>query len=144
MSRIKLRFIKSIVLSALSACSMALLPVSTPALGNVQHDESYFKGKDTYMYYCARCHGVKANGHGRIAALYMKLGRPRPSNFTSGIYSIRPENYMRSIISEGGGAQGLSEFMPPFMDELSDTQINDVLHFIRTTSRLNTVISKEE
>ena len=96
------------------------------------------------MHYCARCHGVKANGHGRVAALYIRLGRPRPSNFTAGIYSQRPEGYLRSIIVDGGASHGLSEFMPPFGDELSEPQINDILNFIRTTSRIHKVISKKE
>jgi mono/diheme cytochrome c family protein len=36
------------------------------------------------------------------------------------------------IVRNGGKAMGRSEFMPPWGEELTDEQINDVVHYIDT------------
>lgn len=97
-------------------------------------DEKYQSGKKVFSDYCSRCHGIHANGQGRATHLYVSLGRPRPSNFTVKFYSIRPSQYLESVVREGGEKHSLSKFMPPFGAELSKGQINNVVYFIQSVS----------
>jgi mono/diheme cytochrome c family protein len=48
-------------------------------------DELRARGRKIYESYCASCHGAKGNGRGPAAAAV----RPRPTDFTSGVYKLR-------------------------------------------------------
>lgn len=94
----------------------------------------YLEGKKTFGKYCSRCHGENADGRGKVAPLFIKLKTPRPSNFRIKFYTIRPAEYLASVIRDGGEMHSLSKSMPPFKQELSDSQIKNVVHFIKNIS----------
>ena len=97
-------------------------------------DAQYQRGVKVFADYCSRCHGVHANGRGRATPLYVKLQSAHPSNFQLKVYAERPTQYLVSIVRDGGRKHSLSEYMPPFGDELTETQINDVVYFIQNVS----------
>ena len=96
--------------------------------------KKYQMGKKVFSDYCARCHGENADGRGKAAPMYVKLRSARPSNFMIKIFSIRPKRYLTNIVRDGGRKHFLSEYMPPFGDELNNQQINDVVYFIQNVS----------
>ena len=100
--------------------------------------EKYQVGKKVFSDYCSRCHGEKADGRGRTVPMYLSLGAPRPSNFRVKFFSIRPSQYLEKIVRDGGQRHSLSEYMPPFGDELNNQQINDVVYFIQNVSLYST------
>ena len=115
---------------------LALLLSATPPIASAQTEADtevqYERGKKLFTTYCTRCHGKNADGEGRmVKRLYRKLKTQLPSNFTLGIYSDRPAKYLRKIITSGGENNSMSKYMPPFGEELSDENIDDLVHFIK-------------
>jgi mono/diheme cytochrome c family protein len=103
---------------------IAALAVTLPAL-LAQAPALAGDGGAVFQRYCATCHGVKADGAGAAA----KLFRPPPADLTR---SKRTDEYMETIIRSGGKALGRSPGMPPWGQELNDTQIHDVVEYLRT------------
>jgi mono/diheme cytochrome c family protein len=97
-------------------------------------DSQYHRGVKIFADYCSRCHGVHADGRGRAMPLYVKLRSAHPSNFQLKVYALRPKQYLADIVRDGGEKHSLSGFMPPFGEELTETQINDVVYFIQNVS----------
>jgi len=96
--------------------------------------EKYRQSHMLYQSYCARCHGKNADGRAKIAAYYRKISAPKPANFTIPLIKNRSEEYLKSVIMDGGEAHSLSRYMPPFGQELSDNQIDALVYFIKTTA----------
>ena len=117
--------------------SAYLLPSQVIASSDELVPEKYQNGKQTFMQYCALCHGTKANGQGRMAPLYRRTNVKQPSNFTVRYYQTRPIEYLKAIIIDGGEVHGLSEHMPPFKSELSEQQLDDVVYFIKSISKFS-------
>lgn len=97
-------------------------------------DQQYHRGVKVFADYCSRCHGVHADGRGRATPLYVKLQSAHPSNFQLKVYAQRPTQYLANIVRDGGKEHSLSEYMPPFGEELTETQIDDVVYFIQKVS----------
>lgn len=95
----------------------------------------YQSGENIFMTYCAKCHGKKANGRGRMAPLYRRMNARQPSNFTVKFYQYRPEGYLKNVILQGGEANSLSKYMPPFAGELEGEKLDDVVYFIKNVSK---------
>ena len=83
------------------------------------------RGRMLFRNYCVGCHGLDATGCGPSARLY----RPRPANLTS---STASAEYKASIIRNGGQAMGRSPFMPPWVGELDEAQIHQVIAYLST------------
>ena len=121
--------------AALSAMPAAA-PAATPAaarradgalLPRDSRDAAVFRGSLVYANYCATCHGANADGHGRAARLHT----PRPANLRA---SDKNDAYVALIVRRGGEAIGRSAGMPPWGEELTDEQINDVTAFVRSVN----------
>ena len=84
-----------------------------------------FRGSIVFQNYCILCHGVNADGKGRAAKLY----NPKPANL---VLSDKNDQYIELIVRKGGGAIGRSEFMPPWSNELTNEQIDDVIGYLRS------------
>ena len=101
-----------------------LYPAAPPGYPDKNSAEaSIYRGSIVFHHYCELCHGVKADGNGRAAKLY----NPRPANL---VMSDKNNAYKNLIIRQGGKMLGRSEFMPPWGNELTDEQINDVVAFL--------------
>jgi mono/diheme cytochrome c family protein len=104
----------------------ALATAFSPAFGQ-SAQASADNGGALYQRYCATCHGVKADGTGAAARLF----KPPPADLTR---SARPDEYKKLIIRVGGEPMGRSPGMPPWGQELSEEQIQDVVQYLRTVS----------
>ena len=120
------------------ACSsfLALMLLVAGPLAMAQTDSGgdarFGRGQKLYDRYCARCHGKEADGEGRmVKRLYRKKGTQLPSNFTLSVYADRPAAYLRKIIVEGGENNDMSKYMPPFGQELSPRDVDDLIYLIK-------------
>lgn len=121
------------LMSGLVALALAVAvsaPAAEPAAAPVSSlprdstDAAVVRGGIVFRTYCVLCHGAAGKGDGRAAKMYT----PRPANLT-----ISPFNdaYKEMIIRGGGASVGRSSFMPPWGDELTDEQIQDLIAFLR-------------
>jgi len=85
--------------------------------------ESVTQGETVYNTYCTLCHGSEADGRGRAAKMYT----PAPANLVT---SDKNREYKELIVRRGGAALGRSEFMPPWGEELSESQIGNLLDYL--------------
>jgi len=86
------------------------------------------KGKVIYENNCAACHGAEGKGDG-VAAQALD---PKPRNLSNVEFTSSVTNeHLYKVISEGGGAVGLSPLMAPWGGVLSEADIWDVIAFIR-------------
>lgn len=83
-------------------------------------------GQTLYDSECATCHGPEGKGDGEQATYVT----PQPQDFTKGILDKRSDDFLTSVISKGGQAQGLAEAMPPF-PKLSKAEVQSLVAYIR-------------
>lgn len=86
-------------------------------------EASIIRGNVAFQNYCVLCHGPEGLGNGRAA----KLHNPKPFNLTT---STAPRYYIAEMVRKGGEAMGRGKGMPPWGEQLTDEQINDVLNFL--------------
>lgn len=85
--------------------------------------KSQIRGMVVFQTYCVLCHGEKGDGSGRLA-----IGKiPPPANLTK---SLLDNEQLKAIIRGGGSSVGRSEFMPPWGEELTESQIDDLVEYI--------------
>jgi cytochrome c oxidase cbb3-type subunit 3 len=83
-------------------------------------------GRAVFSGRCALCHGPEGRGDGKLAAV---IKNPPPFNLT---YSRLPDDYLRDIITRGGGAVGRSPRMPPWGGDLTSSEIESVMLHLKT------------
>ena len=88
-------------------------------------EASDIRGRIVFQNYCVLCHGNSGLGDGRAA----KLHTPRPFNLTT---STAPRYYINDVIRKGGASMGRGIGMPPWGEQLTEEQINDVLNYLFT------------
>ncbi len=90
------------------------------------------RGKKVYDQYCAHCHGAEGKGDG-ISGQNLPI---KPQNLTEGrVLNPLPDHFLYRVIAHGAQSVGLSPLMPAFTPQLSDTQVHDVIVFIRTLAK---------
>ena len=87
------------------------------------------RGEPMYQRYCSGCHGVDGRGGGKNFMPHVG-----PLN-RKGHTELLDDDYVASIITEGGPAYGKSGYMPSFKGTLSPDDIADVIAYVRTLSR---------
>ena len=89
-------------------------------------------GRALFATHCAACHGEGGRGDGASAASFAT----RPADLADGrLMNGLPDEFLVSVITHGGPAQGLAPTMPPFDRTLSADQIRRVVAFVRTLAR---------
>jgi len=83
------------------------------------------RGAIVYKAYCVLCHGERGDGKARATKLYSQKNLPLALEVTP-----HSHEHHEKLIRDGGTAVGLSGFMPAWKDELSDQQINDLVHYL--------------
>jgi cytochrome c oxidase cbb3-type subunit 3 len=106
---------------------IALLPL--PAMA-----ASVAVGRHIARVKCAGCHGAGGAGDG---VMLQTLGAPAPPvPWTSKKEMAQfTDAQLTSVIMEGGKALNRSPLMPPFGNELSHSQIADLVAYIRSLGR---------
>ena len=82
-------------------------------------------GRGIFQGRCAMCHGKTGEGNGKMAKI---IKNPPPYNLT---LSIVNDDYLKQIITKGGAAMKRSYRMPPWGDELSATELESVILYIK-------------
>lgn len=83
------------------------------------------KGRAIYKGRCILCHGPEGDGKGKMSKI---IKNPPPFNFH---YSRLPDEMLLDIITRGGAAVGRSPKMPPFGEELSESDIKSLILYIK-------------
>jgi mono/diheme cytochrome c family protein len=108
-----------------SAYGQVIAQTARPLMARDSHDAQVFRGSLVFFNYCVTCHGPNADGNGRAARLY----NPRPANLRA---SDKNAAYMKLMVRGGGKSMGRSEFMPPWGEELTEEQIQDVVSYVQS------------
>ena len=93
-------------------------------------DASVEKGSVIFKAQCFLCHGATGKGNGIGAP----SGTPIPDFTNKDEMTKRSDWRLFSIIKEGGQKFGHSPLMASYASTLSDTQIKDLVAFIRSLS----------
>ena len=93
---------------------------------NVESTANPKLGQQIYSTRCVLCHGQYGEGDGRMAKL---LKTPPPADLTA---SRLPDPYLKEIIVKGGEAVGRSKHMPPWGDQLSDSEIDSLILHLKS------------
>jgi len=102
------------------AVTTLLAAVTAFAAGDSGHGQAIFKR------YCQGCHGADGNGAGKGFMPHIgPLAR-------KGYIDQLPDEYLATVIAEGGEATGKSAFMPSWKTTLTQPDIADVIAYIRT------------
>jgi mono/diheme cytochrome c family protein len=118
------------VIALLYATVTGSVRAQAPDIGT---DAQRASGKTLYDKYCSQCHGVKGDGQGYATPFL----RPRPRDFTSGKFKIRStptgalptHQDLVNIIK-----RGMPYTSMPAWPTLSDQEVSDVAHYIKTFS----------
>ncbi|HXZ88116.1 MAG TPA: cytochrome c [Candidatus Binataceae bacterium] len=111
-----------------AAVLFATLMAGRAAAGDAQSGAQIFKAN------CARCHGASAKGDG--PDLVKLQAAVTPDDWTDGETNRGlADDFIVSMITKGGKANGKSAIMPAFGDKLSGEQIQDLVAFIRSVAK---------
>jgi mono/diheme cytochrome c family protein len=111
-----------------AAVFFTIVVAGRAAAGDVQSGAQIFKAN------CARCHGASAKGDG--PDLVKLQAAVTPDDWTDGETNRGlSDEFIVSMISKGGKANGKSPIMPAFGDKLSGEQIQDLVAFIRSVAK---------
>jgi mono/diheme cytochrome c family protein len=113
-------------LTLLSAIMTALAAaIATPAL--VKADMS--AAQKNYQTFCAKCHGDTGKGNGSGAATLTT----KPHDFTDCTATEKlSDATLFNVIKNGGKANGLSPDMQGWSDGFDDSEIRDLVAYVRT------------
>jgi mono/diheme cytochrome c family protein len=83
---------------------------------------------------CARCHGATAKGDG--PDLKRLQAATSPDDWTDkDTNQGLTDDFITSMVTRGGKANGKSRIMPAFGDKLSPQQIQDLIAFLRSVAQ---------
>jgi hypothetical protein len=85
-------------------------------------------GAELYRSACAACHG--ADGRGETRAL-VGFDTPLPDFTDCSFSTVEPDADWMAVAHEGGPARGFDRRMPAFGDAMTDTELQQVLDYIR-------------
>ncbi len=90
------------------------------------------KGEAHYKTLCVSCHGEKGEGNGAAAAALT----PKPANFTDAKRAAEiDDEYVYTIIKEGGAAKGKSPLMVAWKGSLKEQELRDVTAYVRAFAK---------
>ncbi len=102
------------------------------AIGVVMAKGDPAKGKASFDQMCGSCHGASGKGDGAAAAAL----NPKPRDLTDKKYvSGLNDDYLTKLIKGGGAAVGKSPLMPPMGSALKDTDIENLIAYVRSLGK---------
>jgi mono/diheme cytochrome c family protein len=87
------------------------------------------EGKKLYASYCVTCHGEQGKGDGPAARALPVKAADHTNGATMNQLS---DKYLTDIITKGGPAVGKSPIMPGWGSQFNESQIRDLVAFIRS------------
>ncbi|NTV46280.1 MAG: cytochrome c [Chlorobiales bacterium] len=94
------------------------------------------EGKRLFSHYCAVCHGESGDGTGQYYGFTLQ---PSPANFTdSNFVKTRTDEVLFKSISDGPVSLGKSTMCPPWGKTLHREEIEFIISYIKTFSKVKT------
>lgn len=125
------KIIIPIILNAILCIALALFPMPGDAADPTA-------GAKIAREQCAKCHGKTGKGDGEMLQKFKKMGVVVPDpvawNDAAAISEWTDEQLV-AIIEKGGKGVGKSKMMPPWGDQLSQTEIADLVAYIRSLAK---------
>lgn len=84
---------------------------------------------DNYKWYCSQCHGLNGKGDG-INATKEQPVSPKDHTNTKEMSKLSNAD-IEDVIIGGGKATGKSSMMPPFGKTLTDTEVKELIKYLR-------------
>ena len=107
---------------------IAVLAIGGSLLADAAGKGDPAKGKEKYNQICASCHGPSGKGDGPAAAAL----DPKPRNLSDPKYvSTLSDEQIFKTVKEGGATVGKSPLMPAWGSVLSDSDIWNVIAYLR-------------
>ena len=101
--------------------------LENPLAGNA---ESLARGEEAYQALCSQCHGVSGKGDGQEAIGF----DPAPGDLTRPAMKGIADGYLYWRIADGGAFDPYQSFMPAWGSLLSDTEIWELVSYLRALS----------
>ncbi|HET6521195.1 MAG TPA: cytochrome c [Geminicoccaceae bacterium] len=96
-----------------------------PAAASAEGDDPRH-GRELFLKYCRGCHGPDGRGG---AHTFM----PHVDTLTKkGYIELVPDEYLFTVIAEGGQSVGKSSYMPAWGSTLSEQDVRDLIAHIRS------------
>jgi mono/diheme cytochrome c family protein len=91
-------------------------------------------GQALVKKHCAKCHGTDGKGDGPAISL-LNISPP-PTDWTDKAkMSKMSDQELTKIIKDGGAAVGKSKHMPGYKAKLTDSQVADIVAYIRSLAK---------
>lgn len=87
-------------------------------------------GKDNFIGNCSPCHGETGKGNGPLAETLGEGVKPRDLS-DADLLSVRTDEFLFKVVKSGGVAVGLSESMPSWQETFTDTEIKQIIKYVR-------------
>jgi len=104
-----------------------ILFMAAPLFGQSKGNSK--NGQELYLEKCVLCHGSQGEGWDWAKKVEKP---PIPVPDLSKVSPERSDQYLFSVIKEGGEAVGQTRFMPPFGFQLSDQEVWDLVAYMRS------------
>ncbi len=116
----------------------ALVLWATAAAQSEPEPADVARGSDVYARSCVACHGAEGQGSDALRAV-----RVRPRSFADGRAMARVSDAeLEAVVRGGGPAVGRSPLMPAWGGVLTDTEVADVIAYIRTLALSTPVVER--
>jgi len=92
--------------------------------------EALGRGEQAYQALCSQCHGVSGKGDGQEAIGF----DPAPGDLTRTAMKGVADGYLYWRIADGGAFDPYQSFMPAWGSLLSDTEIWELVSYLRVLS----------
>lgn len=107
------------------------LCLSISAVSSARAEADPREGKHLFRHYCAVCHGDSGRGNGINAD---SLGDVHPTDLTTSEFDKYSDEEIFEVIEGGGAAVDISYYMPPWGAVFTESQIDNIVAYIRTLS----------
>lgn len=110
----------------LASCIFFVLSIGCTG-GNTRKTQLKMSSEDMYRLHCSGCHG-DGTGNGHTASTLAV----RPRNLQNAAWQQRvTDAHISRVIREGGVSANLSAAMPAFKEKMTDSQIEQVVRYVR-------------
>jgi mono/diheme cytochrome c family protein len=107
---------------------ITVFTLNVALVANASESGDPSKGKKVFAAKCTPCHGQRGHGDGPGAASL----QPKPRNLSDARYiSALTDDLLFHTIREGGAAMGKSPAMPSWKFSLSESDIWNVIAYVR-------------